>query len=77
MKIAEATNPFLMKFNPSSGFPLKYLERLPQNREPTDSRRCINNQNGRLKNYGNIMIKKTLLIPDILIYKSQLAAPRY
>ena len=26
MKIAEATNPFLMKFNPSSGFPLKYLE---------------------------------------------------
>ena len=26
MKIAEATNPFVMKFNPSSGFPLKYLE---------------------------------------------------
>ena len=26
MKIASATNPFLMKFNPSSGFLLKYLE---------------------------------------------------
>ena len=26
MKIAEATNTFLMIFNPSSGFPLKYLE---------------------------------------------------
>ena len=26
MKIAEATNPFLMKSDPSSGFPLKYLE---------------------------------------------------
>ena len=26
MKIAEGTNPFLMIFNPSSGFPLKYLE---------------------------------------------------
>ena len=26
MKIAEATNLFLMKFNPSSRFPLKYLE---------------------------------------------------
>ena len=42
-----------------------------------DSRRYIDNQKGRLKNYGNIMIKETLLIPDILIYKSQLAAPRY
>ena len=26
MKLAEATNPFLMKFNPSWGFLLKYLE---------------------------------------------------
>ena len=26
MKIAEATNPFLMKLDPSSGFSLKYLE---------------------------------------------------
>ena len=26
MKIAEATKPFLTKFNPSSGFPLRYLE---------------------------------------------------
>ena len=26
MKTAEATNCFLMKFTPSSGFPLKYLE---------------------------------------------------
>ena len=26
MKIAEAANHFLMEFNPSSGFPLKYLE---------------------------------------------------
>ena len=26
MKIAEATNPFLMKLNPSRGFWLKYLE---------------------------------------------------
>ena len=32
--------------------------RLPQNREPTDSRRYIDNQNERRKNYGNIMIKK-------------------
>ena len=63
MKIAEATNPFLLNFNPSSGFPLKYLKkqltnRLPPNCEPTDSRRYIDNQNGRLKNYENIMIKK-------------------
>ena len=28
-------------------------------------------------NHGNIMIKKTLLNPDIPIYKSPLAAPRY
>ena len=26
MENAEATNPFLMKSDPSSGFPLKYLE---------------------------------------------------
>ena len=26
MKIAEATKPSLMKFDPESGFPLKYLE---------------------------------------------------
>ena len=26
MKIAEAKNPFLMNFNPPSGFSLKYLE---------------------------------------------------
>ena len=26
LKIAEATNPFLMKSDPSSGFPLKFLE---------------------------------------------------
>ena len=25
MKVAEATNPLLMKSDPSSGFPLKYL----------------------------------------------------